>query len=201
MRNNKIKADYEWQAFSSLNLLRRWWKQQLLNKVLALVNGYSDKAVLVIGCGSSPLITHFSSAIGIDMDPDKIEFMKRKATSQQFFVMDARDLRFEDNRFDLVFCLEVIEHIKENDKVMSEIKRVLGCNGKVIISTPDNGKILWRAIQLFYDRLAPYGLDHINLLTFDELLALGKRYGLELEEWKYVARCDLVMKFRQTVMV
>ncbi|MDP7525981.1 MAG: hypothetical protein QF713_06590, partial [Dehalococcoidales bacterium] len=78
---------------------------------------------------------------------------------------------------------------------------VLGCNGKVIISTPDNGKIMWRAIQLFYDRLAPYGLDHINLLTFDELLALGKRYGLELEEWKYVARCDLVMKFRQTVMV
>ena len=201
MWNNKfkVKADYEWQAFSSLNPLRKWWKQELLKKVLTLADGYGDAAVLVIGCGSSPLITHFSDAVGIDMDPGKIEFMKRKAPRQKFLVMDARDLKFEDNRFDLIFCLEVIEHIRGCDKVMSEIRRVLRSRGKVIISTPDNGKILWRVIQLFYNRLAPYGLDHISLFTFDELLALGGRYGLELETKEYVASCDLVVRFRQAV--
>ena len=201
MWNNKfkVKADYEWQAFSSLNPLRKWWKQELLKKVLTLADGYGDAAVLVIGCGSSPLITHFSDAVGIDMDPGKIEFMKRKAPRQKFLVMDARDLKFEDNRFDLVFCLEVIEHIRECDKVMSEIRRVLRSRGKLIISTPDNGKILWRVIQPFYNRLAPYGLDHISLFTFDELLALGEKYGLELETKEYVASCDLVVRFRQTV--
>jgi ubiquinone/menaquinone biosynthesis C-methylase UbiE len=197
----KVKADYEWQAFSSLNPLRKWWKQELLKKVLTLADGYGDAAVLVIGCGSSPLITHFSDAVGIDMDPGKIEFMKRKAPRQKFLVMDARDLKFEDNRFDLIFCLEVIEHIRGCDKVMSEIRRVLRSRGKVIISTPDNGKILWRVIQPFYNRLAPYGLDHISLFTFDELLALGGRYGLELETKEYVASCDLVVRFRQTVGV
>ena len=203
MWNNKfkVKADYEWQAFSSLNPLRKWWKQELLNKVLALADGYGDAAVLVIGCGSSPLITHFSNAIGIDIDPGKIEFMKQKAPRQEFLVMDARDLKFEDNRFDLICCLEVIEHIRECDKVMSEIRRVLKHRGKAIISTPDNGKILWRIIQPFYNRLAPYGLDHINLFTFDELLALGERHGLELETWEYVARCDLVVRFRQAAGV
>ncbi|MAH38939.1 MAG: hypothetical protein CL873_00150 [Dehalococcoidales bacterium] len=201
MWNNKfkVKADYEWQAFSSLNPLRKWWKQELLKKVLTLADGYGDAAVLVIGCGSSPLITHFSDAVGIDMDPGKIEFMKRKAPRQKFLVMDARDLKFEDNRFDLIFCLEVIEHIRGCDKVMSEIRRVLRSRGKVIISTPDNGKILWRVIQPFYNRLAPYGLDHISLFTFDELLALGGRYGLELETKEYVASCDLVVRFRQAV--
>ena len=201
MWNNKfkVKADYEWQAFSSLNPLRKWWKQELLKKVLTLADGYGDAAVLVIGCGSSPLITHFSDAVGIDMDPGKIEFMKRKAPRQKFLVMDARDLKFEDNRFDLVFCLEVIEHIRGCDKMVSEIRRVLRSGGKVIISTPDNGKILWRVIQPFYNRLAPYGLDHISLFTFDELLALGGRYGLELETKEYVASCDLVVRFRQAV--
>jgi ubiquinone/menaquinone biosynthesis C-methylase UbiE len=135
----KVKADYEWQAFSSLNPLRKWWKQELLKKVLTLADGYGDTAVLVIGCGSSPLITHFSDAVGIDMDPGKIEFMKRKAPRQKFLVMDARDLKFEDNRFDLVFCLEVIEHIRECDKAMSEIRRLLWSRGKIILSTPDNG--------------------------------------------------------------
>lgn len=197
----KVKADYEWQAFSSLNPLRKWWKQKLLNKVLALTYGHEDLAALVIGCGSSPLITHFSNAIGIDIDPGKIEFMKRKASCQKFLVMDARDLRFEDSSFDLIFCLEVIEHIKECDKVMSEIRRVLKGRGKAIISTPDNGKILWRVIQPFYNRLAPYGSDHISLFTFDELLALGGRHGLELEAWEYVARCDLVVRLRQAVGV
>lgn len=47
-----------------------------------------------------------------------------------------------DNYFDFVLCFQVIEHIKDSDFLLKEIKRVLKDNGKLIISTPNKKKSL-----------------------------------------------------------
>jgi len=41
-----------------------------------------------------------------------------------------------DNQIDIVLCLDVIEYVKEDSKLVREISRVLKKGGKVILTTP-----------------------------------------------------------------
>lgn len=56
------------------------------------------------------------------------------------FNMDLTDLTFEDNKFDLITCYHVLEHIKNDTKAIEEIYRVLKPNGTAILQVPFDGK-------------------------------------------------------------
>ncbi len=55
---------------------------------------------------------------------------------------DARCLPFKDESFDLVICLDVLEHIVEDYRVADEIYRVLAPDGTFLISVPED-PALW----------------------------------------------------------
>ena len=42
---------------------------------------------------------------------------------------------FEDDSFDLVLCLEVLEHVPEPGAALAELARV--CCGRIVLSVPD----------------------------------------------------------------
>lgn len=50
--------------------------------------------------------------------------------------MDAHDIPFENESFDMVFCNHVLEHVDDDKKVMSEIYRVLKSGGWGILQIP-----------------------------------------------------------------
>lgn len=50
--------------------------------------------------------------------------------------MDLTNLAFKDNKFDLIICYHVLEHIKKDRKAMEEINRVLDSNGVAILQVP-----------------------------------------------------------------
>lgn len=52
---------------------------------------------------------------------------------------DLRALDFEDGRFDLVVCFEVIEHVTDPSTVLDELVRVLASGGLLLISSPNRG--------------------------------------------------------------
>lgn len=49
---------------------------------------------------------------------------------------DARQLPFRDTFFDVVFALDILEHIPEVEVAVKEVKRVLKSNGLFIVSAP-----------------------------------------------------------------
>lgn len=49
---------------------------------------------------------------------------------------DAQSLDFPDAHFDVIVCLEVLEHLPDYRKALNEFKRVLRPNGKLIASIP-----------------------------------------------------------------
>jgi len=51
----------------------------------------------------------------------------------QFIRMDAENLLFKDELFDLVFCVNVFEHVRDPEKALYEIWRVLKPNGGAFI--------------------------------------------------------------------
>lgn len=110
----------------------------------AAQNIVKGKTVLDVACGSgygTKLLAKTSkNVIGIDIDKDTIEFAKKNygAKNIDYLVGDCTDMPLEDASFDAVVTFETIEHIKDYNKFIKEIKRVLKPDGLVIISTPNS---------------------------------------------------------------
>ena len=101
------------------------------------INNRSKKIkILDIGCGSGEISRFFNNLdyIGIDVNPDYIEFA-RKIYKKNFEVMNAQKLRFKKRYFDYVVIIGVLHHIddKNCNLILNEIKRVIKDTGKIII--------------------------------------------------------------------
>src|SRR5215471_17115441 len=97
------------------------------------------------GCGSGAF-TMFSASIGNDvlgLSFDKANNQKaiRRASiaksPARFLQIDLRELdRHDVGTFDQIFCLECIEHIRDDAKLVRDLARTLRPGGKLILSTP-----------------------------------------------------------------
>ncbi|HER25177.1 MAG TPA: class I SAM-dependent methyltransferase [Candidatus Atribacteria bacterium] len=47
--------------------------------------------------------------------------------------LDIADMNFEDNFFDVIICTHVLEHVKDDQKAISELFRVLKPGGEAIL--------------------------------------------------------------------
>jgi ubiquinone/menaquinone biosynthesis C-methylase UbiE len=79
--------------------------------------------VLDVGCGNGFFtfyLDQIADAYGIDFSERMIELnpVSHKA------VMNAENMQFEDNSFDVVFCHALLHHVDDIDKVVQEMKRV-----------------------------------------------------------------------------
>lgn len=97
---------------------------------------------------------------------------------------DITDIQYRDNMFDYVISNHVLEHIVDEKKAVSEIKRVLKTNGKWIFSFPicmDMPTYEDSAIVSPEARLKAYGQeDHVRLYGID-YKARFESYGLALQ--------------------
>ncbi|HBT80823.1 MAG TPA: hypothetical protein DEB13_02705 [Candidatus Yanofskybacteria bacterium] len=85
----------------------------------------SDRLTLDLGCSNSPYSHYFKNRIGLDVN-------KGRGVD---VVADAHDLPFEDGKFDIILCTEVLEHLHSPHVAISEMKRVLKVGGKLILTT------------------------------------------------------------------
>ena len=53
-----------------------------------------------------------------------------------FSLAFAMAVPFPDQQFDLALCIEVLEHVQEDEKALGEIARVLRSGGSLILSLP-----------------------------------------------------------------
>lgn len=95
-----------------------------------------DSAILDGGCGTGyfSLMFPYKGYIGVDFNEDYINFAKKKY-NRNFKRMDAVNLQFDDNYFDIVFVNGMLHHLQDDilAKVLSEIKRVLKPGGHALI--------------------------------------------------------------------
>lgn len=98
--------------------------------------------VLDIGCGGGSLTKLIAEkgakyVIGLDASNNNLKNAnKDKHKNQKFVVGDALSLPFKEEYFDKVLATEIIEHIDDNSKFVSEIARVLKKGGYAVITTP-----------------------------------------------------------------
>jgi ubiquinone/menaquinone biosynthesis C-methylase UbiE len=100
-----------------------------------------NQSVLEIGTGpgvfSKELFEKCGSYVGIEYDPEACLEARRKTQNKAEIIQaDARNLPLEDNRFNFIICLEVLEHLGDWRAGVRNIHRCLQAGGMAIISVP-----------------------------------------------------------------
>jgi ubiquinone/menaquinone biosynthesis C-methylase UbiE len=109
----------------------------------------------------------------------RVELEKLGYNKVTLEVGDATQLHYTDSKFDKVLCSEVIEHIPDTDKALSEIYRVLKPNGILVLSTPNPKSWYGFDRYVIYERILrkkwPHPYDHWR--SIKELLRMTDQNG------------------------
>ena len=90
------------------------------------------ETVLVVGCGDGGAgYGALETVAGVEMLETDVSLAGPAAV-----VCDASDLPFEDNQWDLVICVAVLEHVLEPQRCVDEMHRVLRADGLLYATTP-----------------------------------------------------------------
>jgi ubiquinone/menaquinone biosynthesis C-methylase UbiE len=120
-----------------------WWAEHIHRYYSVIEKMTGTEIVLDIACGtgfgSNMLAEKASRVIGGDIDSSIIALNKKEwqRNNLDFQILDATQLPFEDETFDILVSFETIEHSKEYDAMLNEFKRVTKPGGLLFISTPN----------------------------------------------------------------
>jgi 2-polyprenyl-3-methyl-5-hydroxy-6-metoxy-1,4-benzoquinol methylase len=148
----------------------------------------APSSVLDVGCGEGVLTTRWAEqlgsgrVVGIDLEDPKLrrEWTLRPRLNLEFRAMAAESLPFDDGEFELAAATEVLEHVPDPERTLSEMARV--ASRHLLVSVPREP--LWRALNVgrgAYVRQLGNTPGHVNHWSRRGFLRLLDRYGDVLE--------------------
>lgn len=131
--------------------------------------------LLDTGCGPGYLLHFLKSNFpkielnGVDMDNGLLNFSNNFNLEVNLKLSNAETLPFDDNTFDVLTCLQVVEHLEHPEHFFLEAKRVLKPNGLMIITTPNPSGY---GAKIMGEKWVGIRFDHISLKPPDEWRAM-----------------------------
>jgi SAM-dependent methyltransferase len=134
-----IRSDNEGK-YRSRNPVVRHLVGRFLGRVGDLVEAQRPRRILEVGCGEGIVIEYLGRRLpgvridGIELDGEALARARVRCSGAALVRGDAYGLPFRAASFDLVVCLEVLEHLDEPARALAELRRVSrrGC----LVSVP-----------------------------------------------------------------
>lgn len=108
-----------------------------------LSSGLNNGELLDIGCGNGYLLKSIVTSLpkcrvyGIEFSSRLVKNAKLRLNNSEIIQGSAPYIPFKNETLDIVTITEVIEHLKEPDILLQEVRRVLKSNGIVLITFPN----------------------------------------------------------------
>lgn len=189
------------------------------------------KAILDAGCGNGlytlTLANLAKESIGVDIrQVVLIEAIKNKARlnrNTEFIQALAESLPLHDSSFDVVLLIEMLEHVRSEERVLAEAKRVLKNEGYLLIYVPnklypfdEHGvRIGQRNIKGLYGGSIPFfswcpqlirkKFERARIYTKGQIVKLVEEHGFTVQDVDYMyppldrlrgeSRKDVLRKF------
>jgi len=125
-----------------------WWfvaRRVLVEELLSSeINGRRSLRILDVGCGTGANMSAFAqqgTTIGVDCSIDALSFCQTRGL-QRLVLSPVENLPFDDQTFDVVTALDVLEHTDDDLQALREIQRVCHRRGLLLITVPAYG-FLW----------------------------------------------------------
>lgn len=185
----------------------QWWSDDIrwVRTLKRMVDGrlpyferfvdWDGKAVLDVGCAggfmSEAIAKRGGRVTGIDPAEKAIEAAREHAAGEgldiRYDVGVGESLPYEDDAFDSVVCVDVLEHVSDRPKALAEIARVIRPGGTFCFDTINRNPLArLAAITVAEDvlRLLPKGThDPDMFIRPDELEAELRTVGFDVGEF------------------
>jgi SAM-dependent methyltransferase len=141
-----------------------------------------DDRVLDLGCGAGDFTALIAdagaAAIGVDIAEAAVVRARARHPALDFRLAPIDGpLPLTDCSFELVWASEVIEHVGDTARWLSEVRRVLVPRGRLLLTTPSHGRL--RVALAGVERFSePLG-DHLHLYTARSLHGLLNEFGFD----------------------
>jgi SAM-dependent methyltransferase len=119
-----------------------WWyrgRRRIIRAELDRLPLPAAASVLDAGCGSGrtlrELSDYGSEVVGIELDAEAAEVARSRGHGE-VRVGRLEQLPYDDDRFDLVTCLDVVEHTPDDRVAMRELRRVCKPGGWLLVTVP-----------------------------------------------------------------
>jgi len=160
--------DHLLEKIESVETVHWWWegRRQLLKMLLV---GKKYEKILDIGCGTGETMTFLhklypkAQLYGIDSSAKAIKYVKSRL-HKNVTLASATKLPFKDSFFDAVLFLDVLEHVQDDQKCITEAKRVLKKGGSVIITAPALS-FIWSNYDIHQGHQRRYTRRRIRMLA------------------------------------
>lgn len=196
--------------------MRRWEYPFLVERVLAMGAGEKTPLRMLDAGAGMTCVPYFlaekiphATVEACDMDPllpPMYASINGKASrGAKFTDADLRSLPYNDGTFDLIYCMSVLEHTDEYDRIIREFRRALRPGGRLIVTfdisldgrtdiAPDRAELLIKSLASHFDgvptdSLLPLAsrLTSTDRLTTDYL----KQHARDLLPWHMTPRIYL----------
>lgn len=142
---------------------------------------------LDLGCGDGRLTAELDARLltAADVSPlalGRVRARLGEGRAQYLELEPDEPLPVPDSSYDLVLCAETLEHVRDVQLLLSEVRRVLGPEGRVAVTTPAHGRstalrALTRGFESCFDPLSP----HLRFFTRRSLVRLLDELGFSVE--------------------
>ncbi len=157
---------------------------------LDYLNVQPGKKLLDIGCGPGLLLKVGAArglqTYGIDVSEEAKRLATQISPDSQVSVADVRNLDFEDQSFDYITCIGVLEHFLDLEISIKEMQRVAKKQALYCIMVPNSKTLYWWLAK----RLSRNHKDsNENAYTLSEWWSIFELYNFEIlavyrDEWQ-----------------
>jgi ubiquinone/menaquinone biosynthesis C-methylase UbiE len=185
-----VNQDYgNLQKHLNPNPVQRYLLRRFHRQIASLLKATGAEKILDAGCGEGFVVSYLLQGndrlaiTGIDCSPQAIEMARQMVPGVLFNVGDLREMPYSDDSFDLVMCLEVLEHLPDPHKGLRELRRVTSAH--CLVSVPHEP--FFRATNFLRGKHVPaWGRDpeHLQHWTARQFRRLMQQY-LEIERFVY----------------
>ncbi len=153
-----------------------WWyrgRRQVLRSTLDRLAIPAGARLLDAGCGSGRTLDEllrYGRVSGVDVNPDAVRCARDRGHHDVHAGRIER-LDFPDGVFDVVTCMDVIEHTPDDCGSLRELRRVTRPGGTLVLTVPAH-PLLWSTHDVVN--------RHYRRYTRRSLTAVAARAGMEL---------------------
>jgi 2-polyprenyl-3-methyl-5-hydroxy-6-metoxy-1,4-benzoquinol methylase len=145
-------------------------------------NVQPGETVLDLGCGDGWMTVELAELgarpTGVEIARAAVERAQRRHPQLTFTLAPVDGpLPIDDNAFDVVWSSEVIEHVADTARWLSEAHRVLRPKGRLLVTTPNHSRL-----RLLVAGIEPYSEplgDHLHLYSARSLREVLREFGFD----------------------
>ncbi|MBN1341083.1 MAG: class I SAM-dependent methyltransferase [Phycisphaerae bacterium] len=154
--------------------------------VFRLLPRDAGSSALDVGCGDGYLCEQlarrgFDTIVGIDLANSRLAYAQGRNPHGRFAQSDVNRLPFADASFDVVTCVDVLEHQPDPVGALRELARV--ARRYVVVKTPYRESVAENMCPHCSRTFPPDG--HLHRFDEHRFAALAEAAGLRLRRWRH----------------